>query len=245
MGVCQDVGHDHIPPVRRHERRRTAGRARFIAAGRELLAGEGLAKISITSLCAHAGLIDRYFYENFANLDAFLDDVADQIATEGAAAIYARVTAAGSDDPRERLRIVIEGSLDELTGEPVFARMLADLRADDQQGKEMLLRHREALTGKVADLTGQYVELVFGSQRYEAAQARAAIVFVVGGSADMVTNWLTGKLDLSREEFIETCTNLLFSAGMSLLEMLSGLPGESLGFGVLNSPGSTGPPVGD
>lgn len=50
-------------------------RARLIEAGVELFGTRGLRATTVRSVCAEAGLTDRYFYESFATLEALLQAV--------------------------------------------------------------------------------------------------------------------------------------------------------------------------
>lgn len=194
------------------EERTATRRAKLIEAGRELLMREGIAKTTVTAVCAEAGLTERYFYESFANRDALLDAVFDQLATEAAVQIFG-AAAAGPNEPRERLRIAFAAAIDSLTAQPGFGRLWTEMATD-----ATMLRHRMALTRKVAELSGQYAHLVFGPQPYDDVRARMAILFVVGGCAEIVINWLTGRLDVTRDEVIETCTDLLLSGGSTMLD---------------------------
>src|ERR1700761_823782 len=57
-------------------------RARLVDAGLELFGEHGYAGTSIRAVLRQAGLRDRYFGENFADLDALLAAVYDQLIDE-------------------------------------------------------------------------------------------------------------------------------------------------------------------
>lgn len=200
------------------EERRSARRDKLIAAAGELLVSGGLAAVTVSAVCDRAGLIRRYFYESFGDRDALLDAAFDQFATEAAVEIFGAAAAAPAE-PRERLRVAFTAAIDALTTQPGLGRMWAEMATDDT-----MMRHRMALTRKVAELSGQYAHLVFGPNAYDDSRARMAVLFVVGGCAEIVLNWLTGRLDVEREDVIETCTDLLLSGGSAMLPTLTTPP---------------------
>jgi AcrR family transcriptional regulator len=69
------------------EDRRAERRERFMAAGLDLLGSQGAAAVTVRSVCRHAQLTDRYFYENFADRAALLLAVYDAVAAQAAAAL--------------------------------------------------------------------------------------------------------------------------------------------------------------
>ncbi len=54
------------------EVRRTERRQRFIEAGLEVFAERGYHSSTVRSICANAGLTERYFYESFSNSEDLL-----------------------------------------------------------------------------------------------------------------------------------------------------------------------------
>src|SRR3954468_13388913 len=78
-----------VPADERREQRRQ----RLVETALDCLHDEGLAGVSVRSVCARARLTPRYFYESFADLDELLvatvDAVCDEVATSGLAALDA------------------------------------------------------------------------------------------------------------------------------------------------------------
>jgi AcrR family transcriptional regulator len=78
--------------------RRDARRERLLEVGLELLGGpEGPAAVSVRSVCRHAKLTDRYFYESFADRDELLLAVYDRVAGQARRALADAVAAPGRD----------------------------------------------------------------------------------------------------------------------------------------------------
>src|SRR5579872_7202432 len=60
--------------------RQAARRQRLLDAAFELLGTEGLTATTVRGVCARAGLHTRYFYESFADVDALVVALFDQLA---------------------------------------------------------------------------------------------------------------------------------------------------------------------
>ncbi|MET0449239.1 MAG: TetR/AcrR family transcriptional regulator, partial [Aeromicrobium sp.] len=75
-------------------------RDRLVEATLEVWGRDGGPTVTMTRICAEAGLTERYFYESFDNLDAALlavmDGIAAEIAERSVAALEA--TAGGPSD---------------------------------------------------------------------------------------------------------------------------------------------------
>src|SRR3954454_10127210 len=89
------------------EERRDQRRRRLIETALECLHADGLAGVSVRSVCARARLTPRYFYESFDGLDGLLvasiDSVFDEIADRSLAAL-----AAAPDDLSAQVRAAID-----------------------------------------------------------------------------------------------------------------------------------------
>ncbi|WP_162528697.1 TetR/AcrR family transcriptional regulator [Mycolicibacterium sp. CBMA 361] len=174
------------------DQRREERRNKFLDAGLDILRNDGLAKVTVVGVCAKAGVTDRYFYESFDSRDVLLDALFDKLAAD----------AAGKN-----------ATIDELTAGG-FGRI-----ADVQAG-EVLMRHRSALTRALAEQTAQFAHMILGQGAFNTAQARTAIRFSLGGAVETVTGWIDGTLDTTREQVVETCTDLLMAAGTVQLAKL-------------------------
>src|SRR5215469_6086160 len=79
------------------EARKAERHAKLVAAGLDLLGTVGWEQTTMTAVCAHAKLTERYFYEHFSGRDELLRAVVDQIADEARATIAAALADAPSD----------------------------------------------------------------------------------------------------------------------------------------------------
>ncbi|RNL66657.1 TetR/AcrR family transcriptional regulator [Zhongshania marina] len=57
------------------DQRRNERYEQLLGAGLSVIGGQGYAAASVRSICAEAGLTERYFYESFANREALLAEV--------------------------------------------------------------------------------------------------------------------------------------------------------------------------
>lgn len=200
------------------DERRRQRRQRLITTGLELLKEEGLAKVTVTGVCAKAGLTDRYFYESFANRDALLDALFATTTSERAARVFAQASLSG-DDTRTRIRVAVEGTVDSL---------MEEFRPEDLTSSangESLLRHRAVLTKYAADFSAAYARTALGPGIADSPDFRMGAQFVVAGAAELVIAWLTGTLDVPREALIDKCADLI---GYTVTGMVAGMnPSES------------------
>ena len=71
------------------EERRASRRAALIEAALDLFGEDGARAVSKRAVCARARLNDRYFYEHFADSDALLVAIAEDLTAQGLAAVNA------------------------------------------------------------------------------------------------------------------------------------------------------------
>lgn len=202
------------------EERRNQRRGLLVNAGRELLRSEGLAQVTVTGVCAKAGLTDRYFYESFTNRAAFLDTLFESATAERAARVFAQASLAG-DDIQVRLRIVVDGTIQSLLDD--FHH--ADLKS--ASADETLLRHRATLTRMAADYSTAYAHTILGPGVRDSPDFRMGALFVVAGAAELVIAWLTGALDMSRDHLIDKCARMITIAGTGFVAEMKPLASPS------------------
>src|ERR1700689_2717320 len=79
---------------RHHQRRQ-----RLIDAGLQLFGTRGIAAVGIVDVCAEAGLTKRYFYENFASIDALAEAVFEHVTGNLVAIVAPAIEAGAGRDP--------------------------------------------------------------------------------------------------------------------------------------------------
>lgn len=182
--------------------RRADRRVRLLDAALEVWGREGGPRVTMTRICAEAGLTERYFYQSFDDLDAALIAVLERIADEIA---ERTVEALGSVDgnPTERVRAAIGA----------FVQILTD---DARKGRVAIIEAAslDALRPRRAELLRQFVELsareareLYGPQAWSDVEGQMAATMFIGGVAELVTAWIEGSITASPEEVIEAATH--------------------------------------
>ncbi|MEV6275484.1 TetR family transcriptional regulator [Nocardia sp. NPDC051832] len=181
------------------EDRRAERRARLLAAGRRAWAESGPAGVKVRGVCALSGLTDRYFYEQFANRDALLlavaDDVRDQLLT---AMVQAGLGAEGG--AAEKLQAALQAFLDTTAADPQIMRIVTS----DTAGVPGLAERRHDVLAMIADLVVQHAPGVLDSD--DPAQLRRAALFITGGVNQLIEGWLDGAITLSTADLAAECT---------------------------------------
>ncbi|TAM91690.1 MAG: TetR family transcriptional regulator [Jatrophihabitans sp.] len=184
-----------------------ARRAALLDAALDALHADGLSGVSVRSICAGAQLTPRYFYESFADLDDLLVGVVDAVAEEVAQAALLAMTGAGA-----------------CLGDQVRAGIAAGYAvvADDRRKATALLvaaaghgplrERRTAITVRYADLALATLPPLRARTAAERRAARAAALFLMGGTGELIVAVLSGRLRLSRAAVVEQLTALWLAA---------------------------------
>jgi AcrR family transcriptional regulator len=203
--------------------RRAQRRERLFEAGYDLLAESGPAAVTVTGVCARAGLTSRYFYEHFANREALLDAILDseaRLVTEQIAA----AAASAQGGPLQR-------------GEAAVAALLAALERDPRRAQlgrhsteyDLLLRSRARTAELMTDVFVERAALVWPRAADRPERVRLAATVAVTGVLAMVLEWLRDPASTSRDELITLSAAYTLSTGQLLLDGLarSSAPRES------------------
>ncbi len=104
------------------EQRRAERRDRLMKAAIELYGRDGFRNISVKSICAAAGLSERYFYESFNNGEDLLRQCFARVNGD----LVAQLRVAGARGPgaiAQRIRAAVLVYLDHLRRDPAAARL--------------------------------------------------------------------------------------------------------------------------
>lgn len=169
-----------------------------MSAATEIWAEAGWAAVTMRGVCAKAGLIDRYFYESFADRDALLVAIWDRVRDDLTAALAAAIGANPGDPPLVVLR---QGIAAVVFGFAVD-RSRAQILFGDHSGSPDLenRRHRLLLdvTNVMAEIGAQYVKP--GTDRTEFQQS---VLMGVGGFLELVAAWHAGVIDADAAEIVD------------------------------------------
>ncbi|MCW2839982.1 MAG: TetR family transcriptional regulator [Aeromicrobium sp.] len=184
------------------EQRAADRRARLVEATLEVWGRDGGPTVTMTRICAEAGLTERYFYESFDGLDAALtavmDDIAAQIAAESVAAL-----AAAQGGPADRVRAGIGAFVTILTDDPRKGRVAIV----ESVSIDALRPHRAELLRQFAELAAHEARELYGDQAWSEPEGRLAATMFIGGVAELVTAWIEGTVQASPDDIVDAATH--------------------------------------
>jgi AcrR family transcriptional regulator len=180
-------------------------RAALIETGLTCLHDDGLAGVSVRSVCARARLTPRYFYESFADLDELLVAVVDAVAGEVATAALDAISDAPDDLPAQ-VRAVIDAGYGVVATDRRKATALLVAAA----GHGPIAERRQQIVISYAELALAYLPAfrAFADRR----TATATALFLIGGAAELISAALSGRLRLSRRRVVDQLTTLWVAA---------------------------------
>ncbi len=188
---------------RTHEQRRADRRARLLEATLDVWGSEQGGPVTMTRVCAAAGLSERYFYEQFANLEAalmaVLEGVAADIERESLAAFEAAL-----GEPHERVRAGLDAFVRVLTDDPRKGRVAMV----ESVGVPALRSRRDELLRGFVDLTAREARALHGPTAWAEAEGRLAATMFIGGVAQLVTGWLDGTLQTTPADVVDAAVHL-------------------------------------
>ena len=170
-------------------------RQRLIDAGYVLFGEHGYAGTSIRAVLQRAGLIDRYFGENFADLDALLAAVYDQIVDEELAGCRAAINATRGGS--EGARAMVDAMASSLQGDPGRTRI--KLR-EVISGGPLARQQRQVGFHKFAALVA---ELLPPAGPEKAEEQHLLAVGIVAATNELLMAWLDGEQGLTQADAVD------------------------------------------
>ncbi|MFC4003592.1 TetR/AcrR family transcriptional regulator [Prauserella oleivorans] len=179
--------------------RQAERRAQLLEAGLELLgAVDGEHNLSVRGVCRQAGLAARYFYESFADRDAFAVAVYDHVVEDIAATTLEAVQAA-PENARAKVRAGLTRLVRTIADDPRRGRLLFSPALNGT----VLAARRVESTRMFVTLLGLQAREFYGMGR--STRLEIASEMLVGGLAQTLTSWLNGTLPATEEEIVEYC----------------------------------------
>lgn len=176
-------------------------RARLLEATLEVWGREGGPPVTMTRICQQAQLTERYFYEQFANLEEALEEVLQSIYDE-----VMEVTAAAvertSGDPTDRARTGIAAFLDVLVQDPRKGRVAMILAP----GRPELRSRRQELLRSMSSFAAMEAGELYGEEAEPGSRGELAGILFVGGLSELVAGWIEGTVEVDPEGIVEAAT---------------------------------------
>jgi AcrR family transcriptional regulator len=185
------------------DERRAQRRRALIETALDGLHADGLAGVSVRSVCARARLTPRYFYENFADLDGLLLATVDAVSDEVAACALAALDAQ-PDGLAAQVRAAIDAGYGVVATDPRKATALLVAAS----GHGPLRQRRQQVVTRFADLVIDRLAVLNPLGVAERRRARAAALFLMGGATEVIEAVLGGRLRLSRARLVDQLTSM-------------------------------------
>lgn len=196
------------------DERRDQRRRELIDAATDALLADGLAGVSVRSVCARARLTPRYFYESFADLDELLVAAVDTVTEVVAVTAVAALRAAPRDDSAAQVRAAVTAGYGVVADDPRLANLLLVAAA----GHGPLRERRHKLVTELADVVIDTLPMLHGLGLAQRRDARATALFLMGGSADVIEAVLAGRLRMSRSRVVDHLTAMWLGALSAALD---------------------------
>ncbi|APB01390.1 TetR/AcrR family transcriptional regulator [Nocardia seriolae] len=194
------------------DERRTQRRAALLDAALDLLGTGGIDKLTVSALCAGAGLNERYYYENFDGRDAVLSALFDAIAEELAAALLADLHTA-PDDPRAKAHAAITAGIHVLTDDPRKARVALLVSTSTPELRTRTTHTIKAFANLVA---AEGIDFYGRTEGDPKPVIGFRATYLVGGLVQTLSAWLQGDLPMTRDELIDATTDVFVLLGEDL-----------------------------
>ena len=183
------------------DERRAQRRRALIETALDCLYADGIAGVSVRSVCARARLTPRYFYESFDDLDQLLlatvDTVIDEVAGQALAA-----QAAAPPVLDKQVRAAIDAGYGVVATDPRKANALLVAAS----GHGPLRERRHKIITDYADLIMARLPPLRDVGRPQRRSARVLALFVMGGAAEVIEAVLSGRLRISRAKLVDQLT---------------------------------------
>ncbi|WP_310774203.1 TetR/AcrR family transcriptional regulator [Mycobacterium sp. Z3061] len=184
-----------VPLEDRHALRRDT----LIAAGVELLGGEGGPALTVRAACRQANLTERYFYESFDDREHFVRAVYDDVCTRAMATLTSAKT------PREAVE--------------QFVALMVD---DPVRGRVLLLAPavEPVLTRSGAEWMPNFIDLLQRklSRIVDPVTQKLVATSLIGALTALFTAYLNDQLGATRQQFIDYCVNMLLGTAATYVE---------------------------
>nr|WP_281373647.1 TetR/AcrR family transcriptional regulator [Haloechinothrix aidingensis] len=184
----------------------------MIDAALEIWQEHGWAAVSMRGVCAQAGLIDRYFYESFADRDELLVAVWDKVRDEMFGLLLESISDVSDHPPLVQLRSAIEVLVHRLVEHPRHAQIIFGEHA----GSPALEQRRQETLQRATDMLGQLARPFLRADVDENG-FRMTVLMGIGGFYELISAWRAGIVRADADQIIEQAARLGETLGAQYL----------------------------
>lgn len=199
----EEVRAEAAAPRRRYggksaEQRRAERREALVAAALEIWQESGWAAVTMRGVCARAALTDRYFYESFADRDALLATLWDQMRDETLAMMLAAIAPHAAEGPLDQLHAALHAVVHHIGDEPQRAQIVFG----DHAGSAVLEQRRRETIQLAVTLM---IDLARPHLRDDIDEVgfRVAVLTGIGGFVEVMLAWRSGLIEADVDELVE------------------------------------------
>jgi len=187
------------------EERRGQRRSQLLEACLDVVAEVGVADTTAEGVCARAGLSKRYFYESFADREAILVAILDDLFDRVSIAIAELIEGGEALPEDERVRRTVTVLVRELSVDLRAARVYVEA----PRHPTLEQRRLRAFDDFARLLLAEHVLNVEADDR----RAYPVALMIVAGTTEVMARWLSGELALSEDEVVDVISGVGLAAG--------------------------------
>ncbi len=181
--------------------RKAERRVRLIHAAIACFGSQGFHAATLKSLCAQAGLTERYFYESFDNFDALLCCSYEYCAVEILAIVRSALEAAGAA-PQARARAALNAYFKAIAADPARARLvLIEIEGTSAQANA-LYRQRLRMSAEMIR-----IDMLDGvpADPAKGLSAQVLATGMLGAVYQLAKEWVLSDFKLPRAALVRNC----------------------------------------
>jgi AcrR family transcriptional regulator len=187
------------------EERRATRRVALMDAAFNLLTESGVRGVTKKAVCVRARLNDRYFYEQFADPEALLEAVANDITSDGLRVVVAATLEAPAD-VQAQVRAAADAAIDFIIDDPRRANLLLISHTD-----AALQRIRLDSTRAIVRAMSAMTRDLLGESAPSQLDTDLAAFTIVTGVMELVAAWLRDEFDTSRAHLVDVVAAMLMT----------------------------------
>jgi AcrR family transcriptional regulator len=213
-----DADHTPAPNSRAYggvsaDERRAQRRAALLEAALDLLAEGGADAVTKRAVCARARLNDRYFYEQFADRDALIRILGEDLTSQGLQVSVAAVLAA-EPGTTNQIHAGVAAAFEFLVSDPRRTALLRESHTND-----VLYQARAQTQHSIAKAMAELGRDLTVDPEFDPADAKMAGYLLVAGTFELITAWFRSEFQATQEHMVELVTRMLMqSQGISFLD---------------------------